>query len=118
MEIYLCIKYIHPTLTNDDFLVLDDNQWKWPYIKWYNTEIIQPTQEELETAWVEVEKIQQDAITKQEKAESIAKIATLTDQLNMLAIIMEEMVLERSTITPTMQQGLDMTNGIKAILNK
>lgn len=58
MEIYLAIKHIYPTLTDKDFNVMDNNQWEWPYIKWYNKEILQPTQAELETAWVEVEKIQ------------------------------------------------------------
>ena len=117
MNIALSVLYIHPSLIPEkDFTVIDN--WSWPELTWLNKTIPQPTQAELESAWLEVEKLQQDAITKQEKAESIAKIATLTDQLNMLAIIMEEMVLERSTITPTMQKGLDMTNGIKNILNK
>ena len=59
MEITLAIKYIYPDLEFwTDFEVLDDNQWEWPYIKWYNKDIIQPTQEELLSAWVEVEKIQ------------------------------------------------------------
>ena len=54
MDIYLTIKHIYPDLTDNDFMVLDDNQWKWPYIKWYNTEILQPTQAELEVAWLEI----------------------------------------------------------------
>ena len=69
---------------------------------------IEPTEEE----------IMNIIIPRKQKEKAINKIATLTDQLNMLALIMEEMVLERKTITPTMQKGLDMTSGIKAILNK
>ena len=61
---------------------------------------------------------QENVKLQQEKAVAINNIATITDQLNQLALIMEEMVLERETITPTMQKGLDMTNWIKAILNK
>tara|TARA_R110002153_G_scaffold113886_2_gene256420 strand:- start:2611 stop:2745 length:135 start_codon:yes stop_codon:yes gene_type:complete len=31
-------------------------------------------------------------------------------QMNQLALIIEEMILERDIITPTMQKGLEMTN--------
>ena len=55
MEITLAIRYINPTFTNDDFIVLNDNQWEPDYIQWYNKEITQPTQAELETAWDSLE---------------------------------------------------------------
>ncbi len=56
MEIALAIQNIYPTLIRwTDYEVMDDNQWEWDYIKWLNPEIPQPTQEELETAWVTVE---------------------------------------------------------------
>jgi len=35
--------------------VRDDSQWEWPYILWYNTEVEEPTQEELDDAWIIVE---------------------------------------------------------------
>ncbi len=57
MEKTLAIKYIHPTLEFwIDFEVRDDSQWEWPYIIWYNQEITEPTQEELESAWILCEK--------------------------------------------------------------
>jgi len=59
MELTRTIEYIYPNLEfHIDYIVRDDNQWEWPYILWYNKEITQPTQAELETAWLEVEKIQ------------------------------------------------------------
>ena len=39
MELYLAIKHVNPTLTDEDFMVLNDNQWEWDYIKWYNKEV-------------------------------------------------------------------------------
>ena len=117
MNIALSVLYIHPSLIPEKDFTVTDN-WSWPELTWYNKTIPQPTQADLESAWLEVVKLQDIETHKQEQAESIAKIATLTDQLNQLALIMEEMVLERETITPTMQKGLDMTNGIKNILNK
>jgi len=61
-----------------DFDIID---WQ---LTWYNPTIPQPTQAELETAWVEVEAIQQAEAIRQAKSEQIAQIATLTDQLNLL----------------------------------
>lgn len=36
--------------------VVDNNDWVWPILSWHNDQKTQPTQAELETAWVEVEK--------------------------------------------------------------
>ena len=58
MELSLAIKHIYPSLTDVDFLVQDDGNW--PYIKWYNTEIPQPTQAELENVWAELQVIYQE----------------------------------------------------------
>jgi hypothetical protein len=118
MELTLAIKHLYPTLWDEDFMVLNDSQWEPDYIQWKNQEITQPTKSELDTAWSEVEAIQLVEQAKKQKAIDIEKIATITDQINQLALIMEEMVLERETISPTMQNGLDMTNWIKNILNK
>ena len=53
------ILYINPTLELfSDFDVWDDGTWI--KISWYNTEITQPTQAELETAWAELQPIQQE----------------------------------------------------------
>jgi len=95
MEISLAIKYIYPNIIREtDFNVLDDNQWDWPYIKWYNTSFKQPTQAELETAWVEVQALQQAELDKQAKKEAIDKIATLSDQLNLLASVLDTITSE------------------------
>jgi len=71
MELTLAIKYIYPILTDEDFSVLDDNQWEWPYIVWLNEKIEQPTQVEMETAWIEVLKIQEKEIIEKEFQETI-----------------------------------------------
>ena len=57
MEISLTIKYLHPTLEFwVDYVVLNDwKEWDSDYIKWYNTDITQPTQAELESAWIELQ---------------------------------------------------------------
>lgn len=78
------IKYIHPTLEFwKDYIVQDD--WQWPYIKWYNKTIPQPTQAELEIAWVSVQALQQADKDKAQKRADILKIASLEEQINMLA---------------------------------
>lgn len=52
MQITAAIEYIHPNLQwGVDYRVLNDSQWGWDYIEWYNTTIPEPTQAELNTAW-------------------------------------------------------------------
>ena len=96
-----------------------------------NWKIVDLTPNEIETltlqevVW-ESWKDERDLITlKQEKSDAINKMVDATNpldavikQMNQLALIIEEMILERDIITPTMQKGLEMTNWIKAILNK
>jgi len=54
MDLLNTIKYIYPNFLDlEDYMVVDN--WNWPEIQWYNTEITQPTQAELETAWAEVQ---------------------------------------------------------------
>lgn len=55
MDITLTILYLHPTLTDDDFMVLNDNQWGWDYINWITEDPTEPTQQELDDAWVIVQ---------------------------------------------------------------
>ena len=53
MEIALAIRYIHPTLEiGEDYQVLNDGEWGWDYIEWYTETPTQPTQQELDDAWV------------------------------------------------------------------
>lgn len=124
MEIYLAIKQIYPELTDNDFMVLDDNQWEWPYIKWYNTEIPQPTQSELETAWLEFVKLQEQEQLKKQKAEEIAKIATITDQINLIAWTLDiivDLLAETNPellTNPWIVKSKEALNWIKNILNK
>jgi len=83
MNIWESILHLYPNLEFwPDFEVIDN--WTWPVLTWYNTTIPQPTQTELETAWAEVQAIQQAEAIRQAKSEQIAQIATLTDQLNLL----------------------------------
>jgi len=59
MNISQSILQIYPALEFwIDFIVIDNSDWKWPQLEWYNTEITQPTQAELETAFMELEIIQ------------------------------------------------------------
>lgn len=124
MEITLAIRYIHPTLNNNDFMVMDDNNGKWPYIKWYNKEIKQPTQAELTTAWDQVLLIQKATEDKLFKKEAINKIATLSDQLNALMEFNYAIVNFISKTSPdilevpTIKQWLQLREEIKAILVK
>jgi len=54
MEIILTLRYLYPTLKDEiDYDVV--NLWQWDILTWLNTEITQPTQAELDTAWVTVE---------------------------------------------------------------
>jgi len=88
MEIALAIKYIHPTLEFwIDYKVED--HWNWPVLTWYNTETLQPTQPELEIAWVEVEALQEAEQTKKDKRTAILEVASIPDQLNKLAETLE-----------------------------
>jgi hypothetical protein len=75
MNILRSINYIYPDLEfGKDFEVIDYSDWKWPYIKWHNDIIPQPTQAELETAWeqvqIELQKEEENKHTK-EKIEKV-----------------------------------------------
>lgn len=55
MNISESILYIYPNLNFwEDFVVED--KWEGQELTWINTEITEPTQAELQTAWVEAEK--------------------------------------------------------------
>ena len=123
MNITLAIKKIYPELIfNTDFNVTD--KWNWPILTWNNIEIPQPTQAELETAWIEVEKEQNLALLKQEKATAINKIASLSDQLNLTAWITDMLVdleIKRNPAfanEPWVIESKAKLNEIKSILNK
>jgi len=82
MEKSLVIKYLFPLFIRwEDYEVFNDSQWEWDYIKWYNTEITEPTTEELETAWVTVEaeliEEQRQANITQEIADTIIEFTTI-----------------------------------------
>jgi len=95
MDIVKSIEHLHPTLVFwDDFIVSNDSQW-WPdLIEWITTEYTQPTQAELDTAWAELEIIQQAEQTKIEKKMAIAKVASLSDQLNLIASVLDTLTSE------------------------
>jgi hypothetical protein len=64
MNISQAIEYIYPTFNFwIDYKVVDISDWNWSILTWLNTEIEQPTQAELETAWAECT-IQKDIETK------------------------------------------------------
>ena len=59
MDIILTLRHLYPTLKDEvDYDVV--NLWQWDILNWLNTEIPQPTQAELETAWAELQTIQQE----------------------------------------------------------
>jgi len=116
MEIALAIGYIYPDLIRwTDYEVLDDNQWEWPYIKWFNKTIKQPTQAELETAWVEVVLLQEAEESKKAKKEAILNILSETDQVNLLATVLD--IVTEWTTDPVILNAKSKFNEIKAILN-
>ncbi len=78
MEIYLTIKYIYPSITEEEFQVLDDNQWEWAYIVWNTTKITQPTQAELDSAWAELQIVQ----AKQEDIKTFCDAYNLVTNIN------------------------------------
>lgn len=49
MNTYVAIKKIYPDLEDDKFIILDNKIYKW------DTELLRPTEEELQTAWETVE---------------------------------------------------------------
>ena len=114
MNKVLAIKNLYPNLTDKDFMGFD--RWNWIEIDWYNTEIPQPTQEELELAWIEVEKLQQAEIIKEEKAKAIENIATITDQLNLIATVLDTITSENPDPV-IINEAKAKFNEIKNILN-
>jgi len=124
MEYIPAIRHIHPTLEfGKDYEVIDNSDWKWPQIKWYNTTIPQPTQAELDTAWIAVQQQEQIELLKKQKSEQIHTIATLSDQLNLLAdnlnLVIDELAKTNPNIllNPSVISGKNVYNGIKTILN-
>jgi len=81
MDLTLTIRHIYPNLTDKDFVVIDKNTWDWPFIIWYNKEIEQPTQLELETAWRELENIK---ISNQYKEDRKKEYLSIWEQLDQL----------------------------------
>jgi len=80
MNIGQTINKLYPTLEFwSDFEVFDE--WNWQELKWYNTEITEPTTEELETAWVTVEaeilEEQRQANIRQDIADTIIEFTTI-----------------------------------------
>ena len=124
MEYTLAIRHIHPTLEfGKDYEVIDYSDWNWPQIKWYNKTIPQPTQAELDTAWIVVQQEEQAQLDKKQKSERINLEATLSDQLNLLAENLNLAIDELAKINPAILQtpsviaGKNVYNGIKTILN-
>jgi XkdW protein len=53
MEVYTCIKYIYPNISDDDFEVQHDGEGD--YIKEWKAIEPQPTEEEILAVWKEIE---------------------------------------------------------------
>jgi len=114
MDITLTVAYIYPELFFWKDFIVEDN-WNWPELKWNHPTIPQPTQAELETAWAEVQAIQQAEAIRQAKSEQIAQIATLTDQLNLLWRTVYKLT-EWST-DPEIIEARQAYEAIQAVLN-
>lgn len=106
-----------------DYYVVDNSDGKWAMLVWINKEIPQPTQEELEKAWVEIQKEQEIMALKEEKRLAIEKIATLSDELNTMMEAIYETVIFTSKDKPeilelpAIKAGLELREKIKNILN-
>lgn len=112
MEKTLAIKHIHPSLIPwVDYIVEDVEQ----NIKWYHSTIIEPTQTELEAAWLEVQAKQALEESKAAKSAQIQQIASLTDQLNLLWAVVYKLT-EWST-DPEILAARTKYEQIQAILN-
>jgi peptidoglycan hydrolase-like amidase len=125
MNLTQSILKIYPTLKFwIDFIVEDMSDGKWPQLKWYNENISQPTQEELESAWQEVVAEQELIKTKLQKKEAIENIATISDQLNLIShsleIIFDEISKDNIILqnNETLIEAKSKFNQIKEILNK
>lgn len=114
MNIYLSVKHIYPDLTDSDFRVEDT--WKWPELHWLIISIPRPTEEELQTAWLEVEKQLQLEEAKKQKSLDINAIVTLTDQLNLLWASVYK--LSEWTTDPDLLKARKVYEDIQAILTK
>jgi len=125
MNITQSIQYIYHTLEFwKDFIVEDNSDWKWPYIEWYNKKITQPTQAELKKAWKQILAIQKAEQLKVQKKIEIDKLATLSDQLNLLAtnlnLVTDELIKTSPALAtnPSVVQGKKVLTWIKTILAK
>jgi len=122
MNIVQSILTIHPTLTDNDFIVED--HWKWPILTWLSKTIKQPTQAELDKAWVQVQALEKAELIKKQKKAEIDKLATLSDQLNLLAtnlnIALDELIKTSPALATNINivQGKKVLTWIKAILIK
>jgi len=99
-----------------DYEVVDNSDGKWPVLVWYNKELNQPTQEELRSAWVEVEKKLKLEELKKQKSEEINSIATLSDQLNLLADVCY--ILTEWNTEPKILEARKILENIRVVINK
>jgi len=112
------ILHIYPNLEHwVDFIVENHSDGNWDIITWYNKEYTLPTQADLETAWIDFEKAQDLVKVKKGKSEAIDKVASLSDQLNLMASVLD-------TLTSATPDQAIINNAkakfaeIKTILNK
>jgi len=118
MDIVKAIEQLHPTLKFwTDFIVSNDSLGEWDVIEWITTEYTQPTQAELDTAWAELETIQQAEQAKIEKKLAIEKVASLSDQLNLIASVLDTLTSEAPDPTIIAWAKAKFSE-IKYILNK
>ena len=116
MNITLSVLRLYPQLMFwVDFIVEDT--WNWAEFKWYNKDIKQPTEQELQLAWNEILTEQEINKYKTEKKEAIEKIASISDQLNLIASVLDTITSENPN-TEIISEAKAKFSEIKNILNK
>lgn len=123
MNLIESILQIYPTLQfNRDFVIED--HWNWPILTWLNEEIKQPTQSELDSAWIIVQQEQEIIKLKKQRSVDINNIATLSDQLNEIMetafATIQFVAQDKPEIleVPAIKSWLQMRTDIRAILKK
>ena len=79
MDIVLTIEYLCPALEwGTDYKVTNDGQWNWDVIEWYNTQVTEPTQPELDAWWIAYQAVQ----TKQDDIKAFCDAYGLVENIS------------------------------------
>jgi len=108
------ILFIYPTLQHGNDFLVENISWK-DTVKWITTKQKQPTALELKNAWVELLRLRKLADIKIQKAVDISKLATLSDQLNLLAVNLNTVVDILIKTNPTLAKDVNVVSWKKIL---